>query len=285
MGLQRTVAETIRFAGQSLHLGLYSQVAITALPVNSGIQFERSDLPDRPRVSATTDNVISIKRSVAVGRDGWSIATVEHLMAAFCGLEIDNALVSVSCPELPAGDGSALFFCKLLLKAGSLQQPAPRKRWRINRPLWVETPATSIQPPITRSSIVILPSEQLAVSCVFDSPHPVVGSQYFSLTVTPENFLKELAPARTIAFMEELELLRHAGLALCDDPNCAVLVGNEGYLNELRFMDEIVRHKILDLLGDLFLAGRILGHIIAICPGHTVDFELAKLIQQDRSAE
>ncbi|NLY75645.1 MAG: UDP-3-O-[3-hydroxymyristoyl] N-acetylglucosamine deacetylase [Firmicutes bacterium] len=279
MILQQTVSKEIQFSGQAIQNGKEVTMTVYPQPAGSGIIFSRSDLAGKPRVRAKAENVVSTKKSVTLGRDGWKIATIEHLMAVFHGLGIDNALVEVDGDELPSGDGSALVFAEQILEAGITTQELPRKMIHIKEPLWVEGTVFSGELPLN-AMLLALPSDHLEVSFVFTSDHPVTGNQFYNFKFSTERFLKEIAPARTIAFMREVEYLRSQGLARNTDLNIAVLVGDEGYENELRFPEEIVRHKILDILGDLYLAGPIVAHLVAFRSGHTLDLEMAKKITQ-----
>lgn len=279
MILQQTIAKEIEYTGQTLHSGLMATMRIMPQPVNTGVIFCRSDLPGKPKVQANPANVISTRKSVTVGTDAWGISTIEHLMAVFNVFGIDNVLVEVDKEELPIGDGSGRIYAELILEAGITKQDQPRKMIYIKEPLWVEGSVSSGNQP-RNAMLLALPSDQLEVSFVFTSDHPVTGNQYYHFKVSTEGFLKEIAPARTIAFTKEIEYLRSQGLALSNDLNIAVIVGDDGYQNELRFSEEIVRHKILDILGDLYLAGPIVAHLVAFRSGHTIDLEMAKKITQ-----
>jgi UDP-3-O-[3-hydroxymyristoyl] N-acetylglucosamine deacetylase len=281
MECQQTIAKEVVYAGQALHCGKYVTMNIRALPENSGIWFQRTDILGQPKVKASVDTVVDTRRSVSVGEGNWFVGTIEHLMAAFYGLGIDNALVLVDGPELPIGDGSALRFMELLCSAGTIEQKANRRILNIKKPIWIESIINEHNQSV-KASIVGLPSDILEISCLFYSPHPIVGAQQHYFSEKNGNFKGEIAPARTIAFIEEIEMLRSKGLALCDDWNCAAIVGNEGFLNEFRFTNEFARHKILDLMGDLYLAGHVTGHFIAIRPGHTLDVRFVKLLVAEK---
>lgn len=282
MILQQTIAKEIEYTGQTLHSGLMATMRIIPQPVNTGIIFSRADLPGKPKVQAKPANVISTRKSVTVGTDAWGISTIEHLMAVFNVFGIDNVLVEVDKEELPIGDGSGRIYAELILEAGITKQDQPRKMIYIKEPLWVEGSVSNGNQP-RNAMLLALPSDQLEVSFVFTSDHPVTGNQYYHFKVSTEGFLKEIAPARTIAFTKEIEYLRSQGLALSNDLNIAVIVGDDGYQNELRFSEEIVRHKILDILGDLYLAGPIVAHLVAFRTGHTIDLEMAKKITQKQN--
>lgn len=275
MIFQRTISKEIEFSGQALHSGVMATMRMIPQPVNTGIVFSRSDLPGKPKIEARPDNVISTIKSVTLGKDGWKISTVEHLMAIFHAFGIDNVLVEVNNEEIPISDGSGRIYAKLVLEAGLTKQNEQRKLIYVKEPIWVEGTVNRGQQPLN-AMILALPSDHLEVSFVFSSDHPVTGNQYYRFNLSSDRFLDEIAPARTIAFTKEIEYLRSQGLALTTDLNIAVIVGDDGYQNELRFPEEIVRHKILDILGDLYLAGPIVAHLVAFRSGHALDLEMAK---------
>lgn len=277
MKFQQTIAAPIDIAGTALQSGATVKMSIKPQPEDTGIYFKRIDLPEQPIIKAEVNAVIDTTKSMTIGKDGWKIATIEHLMATFHGLGIDNALIEIDGEEVPRGDGSGLYFAEQILKAGIVPQKAPRKYLRIQDPVWVEGIVYKQNEP-TKASLVILPDEDLEISFTFTSDHHVTGTQYYHYKLDTDTFLRDIAPARTIAFRREIEYLQSKGLALGGDLNTVVVVGDRGYENELRFPEEIVRHKILDILGDLYLLGPLTGHIIAIRSGHALDYQLAKKI-------
>lgn len=281
MIFQQTISKEIEFSGQTLHSGVMASMRIIPQPVNTGIVFSRSDLPGRPKIEAKPDNVISTNKSVTLGKDGWKISTIEHLMAVFHAYGIDNALVEVNKEEIPIGDGSGRIFAELILEAGLTKQNETRELIYVKEPIWVEGIVNNGQQPLN-AMILALPSDHLEVSFVFSSDHPVTGNQFYHFKLSSDRFLDEIAPARTIAFMREIEYLRSQGLALTTDLNLAVIVGDDGYQNELRFPEEIVRHKILDILGDLYLAGPIIAHLVAFRSGHALDLEMVKKLARKK---
>lgn len=274
---QRTVAAETIISGQGLHTGKMVTMRLRPQPENTGIIFQRTDLPGQPMVAVGVDSVISTKRSTTIGKDEWGISTIEHLMAVFNGLNIDNILVEVDGEEIPLGDGSGSLFAQEIMKNGFVTQNAPRKYTIIKEPVWVEGIVYKGDIPL-KALLLILPSDQFEVSFTFTSDHPVTGTQYYHYIASTDNFLNEIVTARTVGFAREIEYLQSQGLALGGDIDCVVYVGDDGYKNELRFPEEIVRHKILDVLGDLYLLGPLRGHVIAIRSGHSLDYELAKKI-------
>ncbi len=266
---QQTVAGQASCAGQALHTGGSINMGLLPAPPDSGLVFRRVDLPDRPSVRAAVETVVDTRRCVSIGRDDWRIGTIEHFLAAAHGLGLDNALVEVDGPELPAGDGSALFFVDLIRQAGLAPQDGPRRYRVAGSPVWVGE---------NGSYLVLLPPERpgLTVSYTFSADARAIGAQYREFHLGVDDFAGQIAPARTIAFIEEIEALRREGLAQSNDTELVVVVGPGGYLNERRFPDEVVRHKILDLLGDLFLLGPLHGQVIAIRSGHRLNHRLAQ---------
>ena len=279
MKYQQTVAAELMISGPALHTGVTVSMRIIPQPVDTGIVFGRSDLPGEPQIKAKAVNIVDTKKSVTIGQDEWRIATIEHLMAVFHGLEIDNVLVLVDGEELPRGDCSGLYFSQKILECGIVTQDKPRRYIYIREPLWVEGTVYKQNEPL-KAFLIALPaaSDEFGVSFTFTSDHRVTGTQYQQYLHSPEAFLAEIAPARTIAFMNEIKQLQSQGLALGGDVDSVVIVGDDGYQNQLRFSDEIVRHKILDIMGDLYLAGPLVGHLIGIRSGHALDIELAKKI-------
>jgi UDP-3-O-[3-hydroxymyristoyl] N-acetylglucosamine deacetylase len=279
MKYQQTVAVPLQISGQALHSGVTVNMQILPQPPESGIRFRRTDIPGVMALGAEPAAIIDTQKSMTIGTGEWRIATIEHLLSVFHGLGVDNALVEVDGPELPLGDGSGRFFMDRILAAGLQVQEAPRRYRRIQTPLWVEgSVARQGQP--SKALIIALPSERTEISFTFTSDHPATGTQYFHFILDEMDYAAEIAPARTIAFMKEIEYLRSQGLALANDMDCAVIVGDDGYQNKLRFPEEIVRHKIMDLMGDIYLAGPVKAHFIALRSGHALDLELAKRIAE-----
>lgn len=269
MPQQQTLARRISCSGQALHLGREIGMTLSPAPPDSGIVFCRVDLPGRPSIRASVDAVVDTRRCVTLGRDGWRVGTIEHLLAAAHGLGIDNLRVEVEGEELPVGDGSARYFARLMQEAGLSPQPVARIVRRIEAPAWVAE---------NGGYLVALPSPEpgLTVSFTFSADERAIGAQYRRFHLGIDDFTGEIAPARTVAFLEELEALRREGLAQSTDPDVVVVVGPDGYVNSLRFPDELVRHKILDLLGDLFLLGHLQGLVIGVRSGHRLNHLLGR---------
>jgi UDP-3-O-[3-hydroxymyristoyl] N-acetylglucosamine deacetylase len=226
--------------------------------------------PDDVRIPVLPESLINGHYATTIGVDGVQIQTVEHLLAAVRGLGIDNLVIELNGPELPAMDGSSAPFVSLLYTAGRDAQVAVRRpALRVLEPIRVGDEHRWIQ---------LMPAAEFRISYTLDHEHPAVGVQVASFVPTERVFVEELAPARTYGFLKDLELLRQQGLALGGSLDNAVVVGQERILNgTLRFQDEFVRHKILDVIGDLALVGRpVQGHVVARNAGHALNHLLVR---------
>jgi UDP-3-O-[3-hydroxymyristoyl] N-acetylglucosamine deacetylase len=265
---QHTIRKTAALEGIGLHSGKPVRLAVSPAPSDSGIVFRVGT----ERITAAPESVVDSHYATTIGRNGTRIQTVEHLMAATAGLGIDNLEVEVDGMEIPAMDGSAKPFVALLLSAGRAPQSARRRPIDIPHPIRVGTGARWIY---------IEPSSTFRISYTLDNDHPAIGTQVLSCTPTEESFVEEYAPARTYGFLKDLGAMRKHGLALGGSLDNAIVVGKRGTLNGLRYRDEFVRHKVLDLIGDLALLGRpIQGHVIARNAGHALNFDLVVAIQR-----
>lgn len=271
---QQTIARPIKFSGIALHTG--QEVEIKCLPAeaNRGVIFRRVDLKDKPEIKADPVNVVSTRRCTSLGLSGEEessrVHTVEHLMAAIWAMGIDNLLIEINNAETPVGDGSALPFIELIKKVGVKKLEVKREIKEIREPLWARK---------NDMYIVILPYEGFKISYTLDYDHPVIGTLFFEYDSAVHSFIDEIAPARTFGFEKEVEALHRRGLALGGSLDNAVLIGDEETVNPLRFPDEFVRHKVLDVIGDMALNGFLKGHIMAVKSGHYLHVELAKLIK------
>ena len=251
-------------------------------PADRGIVFRRSDIEGAPEVPACIDHVAEVGRATALVQEGVRVRTVEHLLAAVAALEIDNLIIELNGEEPPAADGSAEPFVRLLLEAGIEQQQPEAVVWKCSKPLVVTEGS---------SRYAVLPDDRYVVSASIEFEHPVIGRQHASYPIRSDLFGREIASARTFGFLEDAEELRAVGLAHgADTGNTVVLTADGVYQGvELRFADEFVRHKILDIVGDLALVGqRIQAQIVAERPGHRGNIELARAIaeqaRRDRAA-
>ena len=267
---QWTTRKQVSLEGVGLHSGKLARVVLSPAPASSGIVFRVAGHSDA--IPAAPESVVDSHYATTIGKNGTRIQTVEHLMAAAAGLGIDNLEVEVDGPEIPAADGSAKPFVTLLTAAGRAQQSARRRPMKIPYPIQVGTAGRWIQ---------IVPADAFRISYTLDNDHPVIGTQVLTCAPTERSFVDEFAPARTYGFLKDLGVMRKNGLARGGSLDNAIVVGKRGVLNGLRYRDEFVRHKILDLIGDLALLGRpILGHVIARNGGHALNFELVQAIQR-----
>jgi UDP-3-O-[3-hydroxymyristoyl] N-acetylglucosamine deacetylase len=268
MELQHSIRKPGRCEGVGLHTGVPVTMSLRPAPPDHGIVFVVG--PERVRVPVCPESLLNGHYATTIGADGVQIQTVEHLLAAVRGLGIDNLVIELDGPELPAMDGSSAPFVSLLYSAGREAQVAVRRPpLRVIEPIRVGDEHRWLQ---------ILPASDFRISYTLDHEHPAVGVQVASFVPSERIFVEELAPARTYGFLKDLELLRQQGLALGGSLANAVVVGQERVLNgALRFHDEFVRHKILDVIGDLALLGRpVLGHVVARNAGHALNHLLVR---------
>lgn len=282
---QRTLKAAIGCIGTGVHSGRRVSLTLFPAPAGHGIVFRRGDLADDVRVPARFDGVVDTRLcTVLCHPDDASIriGTVEHLMAALAGAGIDNVLVEVDGPELPILDGSSAPFLFLIDCAGTIEQAAPRRTIRVLRPVQVtDGDALAELRPQSYSG-----HHELDMTLSIDFAAPAIGRQALSLTLSPESFRRVLAPARTFALASEIDQLRRSGLARGGNLENAVVVDGADVLNPagLRMPDEFVRHKMLDAVGDLALAGGPLaGRFIAHKSGHTLNNQLLRALFADRA--
>ncbi len=273
MSKQRTIAEEVSFSGVGLHTGSLTTVIFKPAPENTGIVFFRSDLKGKPAIPADIDHVVDVSRGTTIGIGEARIHTIEHGMAAMVGLGIDNLHIELDAPEIPNGDGSALPVMTTLEKAGIVEQDADRRYIEVDRPVYYRQDEVTLN---------ILPADELRVTMTIAYDHVAIGTQYATFTVNEDTFKNEIAPARTFCFLREVRMLQENGLIRGGSLESAVVIGDEAILNDdLRFPDEFVRHKILDLLGDMYLLGRPLkGHIVGVKCGHEKNVMFSKQIKK-----
>lgn len=272
MPSQATIQRQVALEGIGLHSGQPSKIVLAPADADTGITFRARDA-HRTRVPARRGSIVDSRYATTLGVNGARIRTVEHLLAATAALGIDNLLVEVEGEEIPAMDGSAEPFVSLLYGAGKAELDAPRWPLRISESIRVGDEARWL---------MILPSDVLRVSYTLDVDHPAVGMQTASFTCTEEVFVREVASARTYGFLKDVGTLRRNGLAKGGSLDNAVVVGRRAVLNSsLRYRDEFVRHKVLDLIGDLALLGRpVIGHVVARNAGHSLNHELIHAIAE-----
>ena len=267
---QSTVLNTVSCSGIGLHTGIPCNLKIRPAASDGGIVFIRQDLPEKVKIKAHIDNVVDATLATTLGREGVKVSTVEHLMAAFAGLGIDNAQVELDGPEVPIMDGSSEPFNSLLKKAGIQLQEMVKKFVIIKRPVTVTE---------GDRQATLLPSNDFKISYTIDFKHPLISNQYYLIQISNGNFEREICRARTFGFLKEYEMLKARGLARGGSLENAVVIDDTRVINEggLRFADEFVRHKILDSIGDLWLLGaQVIGHFIGYKSGHTLNHKLIR---------
>ncbi|WP_288778381.1 UDP-3-O-acyl-N-acetylglucosamine deacetylase [uncultured Mitsuokella sp.] len=268
---QRTLKTEISYTGIGLHSGREVHATLKPAPEDTGIVFVRTDLPGAPQIHAKAENVTSTLRATTVEENGHKVFTIEHLMSAFHAHRIDNAYVELDSEEPPVADGASLVFFELMAKAGIAEQAKDRKEIVIDKVYRIDDEKTG-------RFVMVLPYDGFRVSFTSLNPHKLIGVQYEDFHIDEAVYHKEIAPARTIAYEKEIQALREMGLGLGGSLENVIVYNDEGWLNPLHFEDELVRHKILDVIGDLRLAGIIRGHVIAAASGHALNTQLAKKI-------
>ena len=276
---QHTIARTISLEGVGLHSGKPVKITLNPAAENTGIRFQRLDLPQQPTVTIAVDAIRQEPMCTALVDQDVRIATIEHLMAALAGLAVDNVLITLNAPEIPIMDGSSAPFVFALESASVVAQSAKRKTLVIQKPVKVTDGDRWAQ---------LEPAKQLSLSINFSFEHPAVDfyNQHFDFTFDRACFVKLIARARTFGKASDLAYLHQNKLALGASLDNAIGLGDEGVMNPegLRFKDEFIRHKVLDAIGDLYVAGPILGHFSANNPGHALNNALLRAVLADDSA-
>ena len=274
---QRSIGKPIVIKGVGLHTGRKCRATFLPAPENAGIKFVRTDLPGSPSFTAHVNNVVDVVRGTTLGQGEARVYTIEHVLSALNGLEVDNVTIEMDENEPPVMDGSAKTFVEQIRAAGIVDQSAPKNYFTVAAPFEYNANQTRIR---------IEPSDRLAIDCQVDYNHPVIGVQRLSF-VRGDDYAAQIAPARTFCFDYEIEALKKNGLAKGGSLDNAIVVGAEGIYNpgeSLRFNDEFVRHKILDLMGDLMLVGRpIRAKIIAERCGHGHNVKFLRALLQSQS--
>jgi len=269
---QQTIKNPVDFSGIGLHSG--NKVSMTFLPAppNTGIRFRRVDLDGKPEIEARAENVTETNRSTTIAKGNVKVHTVEHVLATFAGYGIDNAIVELDANEPPIADGSSREYCKMVQQAGIVVQKEQREPYKITEPIELK---------LGETMMTVFPSDTFKITCT-SADKGGRFTQFFSCEVNPKTWEKELSHARTFCFYEEIEYLFKNGLIKGGSLENAVVIRDDAVLTTepMRYPEEFVRHKMLDIVGDLSLVGRpILGHVIAVRPSHGANCELAKLIQ------
>jgi len=269
---QQTFRQSASYSGVGLHSGNRVDMTFLPAPPNSGIRFRRTDLEGKPEIEARIDNVVQTNRSTTIGKGNVKITTVEHVLATLAGFGVDNAVIELCANQPPIADGSARQYCRMVEEAGLVPQTDSREPYEIVEPLELQT---------EDSLISIFPHDRFKITCT-SADKTGRFSQYYSIEISPDTWKREIAHARTFCFFEEIEYLIKNGLIKGGSLENAVVIRDDAVLTTepLRYADEFVRHKILDIIGDLALLGRPLrGHIVAVRPSHTLNCELARMIQ------
>jgi UDP-3-O-[3-hydroxymyristoyl] N-acetylglucosamine deacetylase / 3-hydroxyacyl-[acyl-carrier-protein] dehydratase len=258
---RRTIARAVTVEGVGLHLGHRCRLTFRPAPSGQGIAFRRGDLPDEPLIPATFERAVQSERRTQLGTGAAGLHTVEHVLAAVAGAEIDDLVIEMDAPEPPILDGSARPFLDALTDAGVVEHSGRVRYLHLREPVRV----------IDGESVYeAFPSEYLRVDVTIDFPHPLIGRQRGEYVVTPASFAKELAAARTFGFVHEVDALRSKGLIRGASTQNAIVMDETAVVDtELRWPDEFVRHKAMDCIGDLALAGaRVRARIVALKPSH-----------------
>ncbi len=268
---QQTIGRPASYSGTGLHSG--NRVNMSFLPAapGTGIRFRRVDLEGKPEIEARVENVVETNRSTTLGKGNTKVQTVEHVLASFAGYGIDNVIVELDANEPPIADGSAREYCKMIEEAGIVPQPEKRDPYAITEPIELQ---------LGETEMIIFPHETFKITCT-SADKEGRFTQFFSIEMSPKAWERDLAHARTFCFYEEIEYLIKNGLIKGGSLENAVVVREDAVLTTepLRYTNEFVRHKMLDILGDLSLVGRPLcGHLIAVKPSHTANCELARQI-------
>jgi UDP-3-O-[3-hydroxymyristoyl] N-acetylglucosamine deacetylase len=267
---QRTLAQPVHFKGVGVHSGKEVNLTLKPAPSNSGIIFRRVDLPAKPKIKAHFNRVVDTSLATVIGENGCIVSTIEHLMACLAGLSIDNVVAELDDYEMPIMDGSATLFTHSIRTSGIVEQNAPRVYFAVNAPIKLEKGG---------KSVCLYPADRMKITCTIEFAHPAINIQTYSIDLTEESFEKEICRARTFGFLHELELMKFYGLAKGGSLDNAVVLDQNGIVNEngLRYADEFVRHKILDCIGDFSLLGLpILGHVNLYKSGHHFNHEFLK---------
>ena len=270
---QKTIAGEASISGVGVHTGQETTITFKPAEADTGIRFVRTDLPDKPEILVGADNAV-LEESLfltQLGSGQSEIKTVEHVLAACTGMGIDNIVLEVSSSEPPICDGSALPFVEAIKKAGIVTQDRPKQFIEVTEPIWLYENGLEL---------AIIPSPRLEITYKIDYDHPAVGIRSASFLINAETFEQKIAPARTFCFLKDVDVLRQQGKIKGGSLDNAIVIGEHDFLNEeLRFQDEIVRHKILDVMGDLALLGKPLkGHVIAVRSGHAFNIRFVRKV-------
>jgi UDP-3-O-[3-hydroxymyristoyl] N-acetylglucosamine deacetylase len=267
---QHTIGKDVTYKGLGLHSGMPVTMTMHPAAPGAGIIFKRSDLPGGPEVPAQSRYITNTLRATTLEKGEAKVFTVEHVLSALYALQIDNCVIEMDSPEPPVGDGSAKTFCDMVQEAGIETQ---------DEMIPILTLDTSAAVYEDNKFITALPYDGLRITFTSINPHPLLGTQMRDVVIDHDSYMKEIAPARTIGFTWELEAMRKMGLGKGGTLENAVVYSETECLSQLRFPDELVRHKILDILGDISLVGPLHAHIIAVLGSHKLNAELSEKLQ------
>jgi UDP-3-O-[3-hydroxymyristoyl] N-acetylglucosamine deacetylase len=275
--LQRTLRDEVTCTGIGLHTGEKVSMSLRPAPADTGIRFVRTDVKGHPMAEARFHNVSDTTLATTISVNGCKVSTIEHLMAAFFGLGIDNAVVKLEGPEVPIMDGSAAPFVFLIKSAGIKEQKEPKRFIVIKKAFRVDD---------GNRSVAIYPSKELKISYMIDFEHPLLRNQEYELDFSGRGFVREISGARTFGFLKDVQTLQENGFARGGSLDNAVVIDEFRIINEdgLRFRDEFVRHKILDFIGDISIVGApIIGHFRVKKSGHFLNQQMLRsLIQSEK---
>ncbi len=278
--MQKTLGAPVSFSGVALHTGNAVKLTLCPAPENTGLVFKRIDLKDEPTIQVTAENVKQVERATTIGEGNIKVHTIEHVLSALRGMDVDNAVIAMDSNEPPIGDGSARHFVEMIQKSGVVEQSVPREYFELKHPVSVEGKDGGV--------MVALPSKSFEVSCT-NVTHTGFHTQFYSVEPTPATYAKEIAHARTFVFHEEVQQLMEKGLIKGGSLENAIVIRGEQVMTKepLRYPNEFARHKVLDIIGDLALfPKRLKARIVAIRTGHALNVELAKaLLKQFRQVE
>ena len=272
---QCSINKEVSLKGIGIHTGKYANIRLCPAPADSGIVFFRTDLPGTPGVPAHIDYATDVKRGTTVEKGPAKVQTVEHLLAALYGLGIDNLHIYIDSEELPVGDGSSADYVNAILSAGIAEQEKEKTYF---------TPDRIISYKYGDTELIAVPSDKFSISSTIHySNSKILSSQFLNIDINETTFQKDIASARTFCFEREIRNIIDIGLGKGGTVENTIVIGDEGITNTtLRFADEFVRHKILDLIGDLYLLGvRLRAHVIAVRSGHAANVELAKKLKEN----
>ncbi|MBT3260937.1 UDP-3-O-[3-hydroxymyristoyl] N-acetylglucosamine deacetylase [bacterium] len=264
---QKTIKQPCHISGIGLHSGQKVSMTLLPAPENTGITFIRTD-QKMAQIPVNINSIHSTKRATILQKNNCQIITPEHFLAVLSVLGIDNLRIEINAPELPIKDGSSKAFLEIIQKNGIQKLKAEKKVLKIQTPYLIQE---------NNISLMVLPEETYKITFIIEYPDSFIGTQIHSFEINESVFSKEIAAARTYGFYQEIETLKQKGLIKGGSLDNALVIKDNGYLNKLRYPDELVRHKILDLIGDLsLLATPVIGHFIGIKSGHALNMQMVK---------